>query len=46
MRSMRQALGTEDASSSMLTRLRMRMRCELGIDGAPHRGDGWASGSS
>ncbi|AGT12606.1 hypothetical protein TROUBLE_94 [Mycobacterium phage Trouble] len=38
MRSMRQALGTEDAPSSMLTRLRMRMR--LGIDGAPHRGDG------
>ncbi|QWS69665.1 hypothetical protein SEA_GYZLAR_87 [Mycobacterium phage Gyzlar] len=36
---MRQALGTEDAySGSTLPRLRDAMR--LGIDGAPHRGDG------
>ncbi|AUX82484.1 hypothetical protein SEA_PIPPIN_97 [Mycobacterium phage Pippin] len=35
---MRQRLGTEDAPSSMLTRLRDAML--RGIDGAPHRGDG------
>ncbi|QFG13026.1 hypothetical protein PAPHU_92 [Mycobacterium phage Paphu] len=38
MRSMRQRLGTEDAPSSTLPRLRDAMR--LGIDGALHRGDG------
>ncbi|AIT13235.1 hypothetical protein AVT14_gp91 [Mycobacterium phage Abrogate] len=31
--SMRQALGTEDAPSSVLTRLRMRMRCGSGSTG-------------
>ncbi|WNM72219.1 hypothetical protein SEA_ASHBALLER_96 [Mycobacterium phage Ashballer] len=34
---MRQRLGTEDAPSSMPTRL--RMRCGSGSTGAPHRGD-------